>query len=135
MEILVDTSVWIDFFSGTDSPEALQLAEFLEAERFLCVCDVVVTEFLQDFRKDRDFENAREKLGLFPVFSLASPDGYVRAAELYRTCRKNGITPRGTVDCLIAQTAIDHGLVLLHKEADFERMASVSELRTVRAST
>ncbi|MCK5488248.1 MAG: PIN domain-containing protein, partial [Desulfobacterales bacterium] len=57
------------------------------------------------------------------------PELYISAAQLYRTCRKRGITIRKTVDCLIAQTAIEHGVPLLHNDKDFDRIASVSSLQ------
>ena len=131
MEILVDSSVWIDFFNGVKGRESAALHKLLEAESPLCICDIVLTEVLQGFRKDNEFELAKKHLLQFPVYTLASPDGYVRAAELYRKCKKKGLTVK-TVDCLIAQTATDHGLTLFHKDNDFNRISGVSNLGTVR---
>lgn len=131
MEILVDSSVWIDFFNGIKGRESAALYELLETESPLCICDIILAEVLQGFRKDKEFEAAKGHLLQFPVYTLVSPDGYVRAAELYRGCRRKGLTIR-TVDCLIAQTAIDHGLTLLHKDNDFDRMSAVSNLSMVR---
>ena len=132
MEILVDTSVWINFFNGIKSAAPGILYKMLEAEDSICISDIILAETLQGFRSDEDFESAKTHLLLFPVYSLQSPDGYLKAAQLYRMCRKKGITIRKTIDCLIAQTAIDHHLILLHQDNDFDKIASVSGLRVYR---
>lgn len=133
MEILVDTSVWIDFFSGINSAGAGSLSEMLEVEDPICISDVILAETLQGFRNNEEFESAKTHLLHFPIYSLQSPEGLIRAAQLYRTCRKEGITIRKTIDCLIAQIALDHGLILLHQDNDFNRIATVSGLRVYRS--
>lgn len=133
MEILVDTSVWVDFFNGVKSAASTTLINLIDEEESICISDIILAEALQGFKRDEDFESARAHLLLFPVYSLRSPDGYLKAAQLYRICRKKGITIRKTIDCLIAQTAIDHGLTLLHSDNDFDRIASAaSGLRICR---
>jgi predicted nucleic acid-binding protein len=129
LEILVDTSVWIDFFNGIKSVASGILYKMLEAEDSICISDIILAETLQGFRSDEDFESAKTHLLYFPVYSLGSPDSYIKAAQLYRMCRKKGIIVRKTIDCLIAQTAIEHHLVLLHRDKDFDKIASVSGLR------
>ena len=129
MEILVDTSVWVDFFNGIESPGAGGLHKMIAAEDPVCISDVILAETLQGFRNNEEFESAKIHLLHFPTYSLQSPEGYVRAAQLYRICRKEGITVRKTIDCLIAQTALDHGLFLLHQDNDFDKIATVSGLR------
>ena len=132
MEILVDTSVWIDFFNGINSPGAGILHKMIEAEDPVCITDVILVEILQGFKNNGEFESAKTHLLHFPIYSLQSPEGYVRAAQLYRTCRKEGITISKTIDCLIAQTALDHSLFLLHQDSDFDRIATVCGLRIFR---
>ena len=132
MEILVDTSVWVDFFNGIDSPGAGSLHKMIAAEDPVCISDVILAETLQGFRNNEEFESAKTHLLHFRIYILQSPEGYVRAAQLYRTCRKEGITIRKTIDCLIAQTALDHGLFLLHQDSDFDRITTVSGLRVYR---
>ena len=132
MEVLVDTSVWINFFNGIKSAASAILYKMLEAEDSICISDIILAETLQGFRSDEDFESAKTHLLLFPVYSLQSPDGYLKAAQLYRMCRKKGNTIRKTIDCLIAQTAIDHHLILLPQDNDFDKIASVSGLRVYR---
>jgi len=132
LEILVDTSVWVDFFNGVSSPAAGCLKKMLEAEDSICLTDVILAETLQGFKHDEEFETAKSHLLYFPIYCLQSPEGYVRAAQLYRTCRKEGVTIRKTIDCLIAQVALDQGLILLHHDNDFDRIATVSNLRIYR---
>ncbi len=129
MKILVDTSVWIDFFNGIPSQPKILLHDLLHSEEAICISDYILTETLQGFKDDKEFETAKTHLLKFPVYSLKSPESYIHAAELYRTCRKKGLTIRKTADCLIAQTAIEHKLFLLHNDSDFEQIASICELR------
>jgi predicted nucleic acid-binding protein len=132
LEILVDTSVWVDFFNGVNTPGAACLHKLIKAEDPLCISDVILAETLQGFKNNEEFDSAKNHLAHFPIYSLQSPEGYIRAAQLYRTCRKEGITIRKTIDCFIAQTALDHSLSLLHQDNDFDRIAAVSGLRVYR---
>ena len=84
---------------------------------------------LQGFKQDRDFELARQHLLRFPIYSLYSPDSYIQAAQLYRKFRQQGITIRKTIDYLIAQTAIENKLAILHDDNDFNRIAGVCPLK------
>ncbi len=129
MKILVDTTVWIDFFNGISSPSRFRLRELLQAEEEVCVSSYILTETLQGFKHDRDFEIATKHFLDLPILELTIPDGYINAARLYRTCRKRGLTIRKTADCLIAQTAIEHSVPLLHNDKDFDGIASVSNLQ------
>ncbi len=129
MKILVDTSVWIDFFNGVSSTPRVFLRKLLEAEEEVCISNYILAETLQGFKSDREFETARMHLLHLPILNLTTAELYISAAQLYRLCRKRGITIRKTVDCLIAQTAIEHGMPLLHNDKDFDRIASVSSLQ------
>lgn len=126
--ILVDTSVWIEFFNGTGALAARVLENLLEGEEDLCISEFILAEVLQGFRKDADFDLARDHLLGFPIYSLKTPSSYIKAAQIYRKCRKRGMTIRKTVDCMIAQTAIEYKLALLHNDSDFDRIAKVSPL-------
>jgi len=128
--ILVDTSVWIEFFNGIDAAAVHILENLIEGEEDICISDYILAEVLQGFRKDRDFELARENLIRFPIYSLGGPDSYIKAAQIYRKCRKRGVTIRKTADCIIAQTAIENRFILLHDDADFDRIAKVCPLKT-----
>ena len=128
--ILVDSSVWIDFFKGSNTDPVQILERLLQEEEDLSLSDYILTEVLQGFKKDTDFERARKYFLLFPIYSLSSPDSYIQAARIYRLCRQRGITIRNTMDCLIAQTALENDLVLLHDDSDFDRLAEVIPLAT-----
>ena len=125
--IVVDTAVWADWFNGTDSPEVARLAQALDRQDAGLV-PVVLTEVLQGFRADRDFLRARDLLLGLPLLAL-DVDGYVAAARLYRRLRSRGITVRGTIDCIIAQTCITAGLELLSTDQDFAGIARHTPLR------
>jgi hypothetical protein len=129
--ILVDTSVWIEFFIGIDSVAVHLLEDLIEAGEEVCISEYILTEVLQGFRNDKDFELARKHLLRFPIYSLKGISSYIQAAQIYRTCRKNGVTIRKTADCVIAQTAIENKLILLHHDADFDRIASVCPLKNL----
>jgi predicted nucleic acid-binding protein len=126
--ILVDTSVWIGFFNGVDSPAVRFLEELIEAEEELFISEYILAEVLQGFKKDKDFDLARRCLLSFPICLLKGFDSYIRVAQIYRRCRKKGVTIRKTADCVIAQTAMENDLLLLHDDAVFDRIASVCPL-------
>ena len=117
MKILVDTSVWIDFFNGISSSPRVSLRELLEAEEEVCISNYILAEILQGFKDDREFEAAKRDLLHLPILELSLTESYISAARLYRTCRRKGLTIRKTVDCLIAQTAIEHGVPLSRQDS------------------
>ena len=120
--ILVDSSVWIDYFRGADNPQVRRLDALLGVEP-LAVGDLIVTEVLQGFVSDRDFEVARRLLGSLEVFSLLGPRLAVTAARHYRRLRAAGITVRKTIDTVIATFCIVDGHVLLTADRDFQPFA------------
>src|SRR5262245_50916423 len=125
--IVVDTAVWADWFNGTDSRPVDRLARALEHEDVGLV-PVVLTELLHGFRTDRDFARARDLLVALPLLTL-DVSGHVAAARLYRRLRGRGITVRGTIDCIIAQTCITAGIELLSTDQDFTAIARHTPLR------
>jgi predicted nucleic acid-binding protein len=129
--ILVDTSVWIDFFNGVDSIEAYHLRDSICDARQLTVPGLVLTEILQGLRSDGDVERVDRALSaLDPSPELDSTD-YRKAADIYRGCRARGFTIRSTIDCLIAQLCLRHDYELLAKDRDFESIARAFPLRRV----
>lgn len=119
MSLLVDSSVWIDYFNGTITPETDHLYDILGRERIV-VGDLILAEVLQEFRRQRDFEQAKDALLKFPVQSMVGMETAVQSAENYRQLRAQGITIRKTVDCLIATFCIKNKLTLLHNDRDFD---------------
>ena len=126
--IVVDSNTWADFFNGTGTPEVERLSAALEDEEDLAVLPIITTEVLQGFRTEEGFRHGRRLLCSLPVIHPPL-EGYVRAAQLYRTLRSKGVTVRGAVDCVIAQTCLDLGAQLLSPDADFARIARHAPLR------
>jgi len=122
------SSVWIDFFADRDEPHVGQLQELIERGEDLSLCDVVLTEILQGIRIDMDFFKTREYLDDL-IFLPMRHGTFVRAAEIYRSLRKKGITVRKPVDCMIASVAIEYDNYLLHNDRDFSYIAKHSRLR------
>ena len=127
--VLIDSSVWINFFNGSETESVQTLEDLIAAEEDVCISGYILTEVLQGFRDDRSFETVRRQLLKLTIFDLNVPDSYIKAAQLYRKCRKQGITIRRTADCIIAQTAIENKLFLLHDDADFDKIAQVCSLK------
>ncbi len=116
--ILVDSSVWIDYFSGNGSAEADFLDETL-GTRSVAIGDLILTEVLQGFRHDRDYRIAKRLLEELPLFDLLGWSMAIKSAENFRKLRKKGITIRKTADVIIASFCIEHDLPLLFLDKDF----------------
>ena len=128
MMVLVDTTVWIDFFADRSEPHVAVLQELIEKEEDLCVCGVILAEVLQGIRSDEDFIKTKDYLGDL-IFLPMGKTTFVGAAELYRSLRKMGVTIRKPVDCMIASVAIEQDIRLLHNDRDFDHIAEHSKLR------
>ena len=128
--ILVDSSVWIDFFRGKDTPEVDRLDKLFEQERVL-VGDLILTEVLQGFSTDKDFNQARKTMDNFEVVELGGAAVAVKAAKNYRALRALGFTVRKTIDTLIATRCIESGFRLLHSDRDFEPFSAHLGLQVV----
>ncbi len=116
--ILVDSSVWIDYFNGAESEETDLLDESLTSET-VCLGDMILAEVLQGFRRERDYRNARELLTALPVYQVMTPALALVAADNYRSLRKRGATVRKSVDVWIATFCIENGVPLLFSDRDF----------------
>ena len=130
--MIVDTNTWADFFNGIRSPHVERLDGALRDEEDIAVIPIIITEVLQGFRSDSGFRRARRVLLSLPVVHPAV-EGHVRAAHLFRTLRRKGVTVRDAVDCVIAQTCLDIDAELLSPDADFEHIARHTPLRLWRA--
>jgi len=126
--IVVDTSVWIDVLNDVDSPKASRCTELLKDGAPVALTDVIFTEILQGFRSERDARRVEKHLHAFPVLRLDDLDDFALAAELYRTARRSGVTIRKTLDCLIAAPCVRNGAPILHRDEDFDRLASCTDL-------
>ena len=121
--IVVDSSVWIDFFRGDASPEVDRLDELLETSEII-VGDLILTEVLQGFRRDADYAVAKQLLTDFSVVSMVGADQAIVSADIYRELRKSGVTPRKTIDVWIAAFCIKWQIPLLYSDRDFDSMRS-----------
>ncbi|PXW94923.1 hypothetical protein C7444_1115 [Sphaerotilus hippei] len=117
--ILVDSSVWIDYFRGVVSPQTQRLDALLGHEP-LGVGDLILVEVLQGFNADRDFNQARKLLSSLEVIELGGQQMAIQAARNFRTLRASGITVRKTIDTLIATACIEKDLPLLYSDRDFD---------------
>jgi predicted nucleic acid-binding protein len=117
--ILVDTSVWIDYFRERDTPPVLRLDRLIADGGDLCVCGVILTEVLQGFRNEQEYRRARDHFAALNYLEV-NRAAHLRGAEIYRSLRARGITVRGVIDCLIASCCIEHGTSLLHNDRDFD---------------
>ena len=117
--VLVDTSVWIEFFNGTPSPQTERLEELLSST-IIVMGDLILAEILQGFRSDKDYRKAKELLLELELVSLCSISNAIKSADNYRLLRKKGFTIRKTIDCLIATYCIEQKLPLLYTDKDFE---------------
>ena len=127
---LVDTSVWIDFFAGRDTPHVRRVVELLVAEDDLCLCGVVLTEILQGIRDDREYTQTKAMLANLLWLPMECHI-FLQAAHIYRTLRKRGMTIRNSVDCMIAAVCLEYELDLLHHDRDFDVIAEHFDLRVV----
>jgi len=127
--IVVDTSVWINFFRGTVTPAVERFVELVNDDAGIAITDVILTEILQGLRSEADLRRVERRLAPFEILRLESLDDFRRSAALYRVARRRGITVRRTLDCLIASVCIREEVALLHADADFDRLASCSALR------
>ena len=127
--IVVDTSVWIDVLNDVPSPHARQCVELIETGQAVALTDTIFTEILQGFRSDREVAQVERHLRAFPILRLEHLDDFALAAELYRSARRDGVTIRNTLDCLIAAPCVRTRVPLLHADEDFDRLASCTSLR------
>ncbi|MGH8273650.1 MAG: type II toxin-antitoxin system VapC family toxin [Gammaproteobacteria bacterium] len=123
---LVDTSVWIEAQRRKPRRKGLFLRELTEAGAVFGLAPVILQEILQGARNSESFERTRHRLALERCYLPKNPmQTFAEAGRIYARCRWQGYTPRSSNDCLIAQLAIEHDLVLLHDDADFEKIAQV----------
>jgi predicted nucleic acid-binding protein len=127
---LVDSSVWVDYFKGTITPQTEKLDSLLDRE-LLAIGDLILVEVLQGFADERSFNEARKMLTSLPVVELCGQDIAIRAARNFRALRKLGVTVRKTIDTVIATRCIESGYDLLHDDRDFDPFVKHLGLRVV----
>ena len=128
--ILVDTSVWIDYFNGQENPHTNTLDNALH-DGIVAIGDLIFLEILQGFKSDKDYKRAKTTLGTLDCYDMFGQDMIAPCADNYRTLRKKGITIRRTADVIIATFCLQHQLPLLFSDRDF--LPFVEELGLVSA--
>jgi predicted nucleic acid-binding protein len=129
--VLVDTTIWVDFFAGRDTSQMLVLEGLLQDGKDICICGFILTEVLQGIRNDAEYVETLSRFEAF-LFLPMNRSTFVKAAELYRTLRRKGITIRKPIDCMIAAVAIEHNVPLLHKDRDFDPIETNCGLKVLR---
>jgi predicted nucleic acid-binding protein len=118
MMVLIDTTVWVDFFAGRQLPHVAALERLIMDREDICICGIILTEVLQGIRRKNEFRKTKELFNAM-IFLPMPYSVFLGAAEIYRTLRRKGITVRNSVDCMIASVAIENDIVLLHNDRDF----------------
>jgi predicted nucleic acid-binding protein len=126
--VVADTSVWIDYVHGINSPSTNAL-DYELLHNQVITGDLLIAEFLQGFREDKDFEAAKEIMNRLIYVDMLGKDIALKTAANFRFLRKRGITIRKTIDVIIGTFCIEHDLPLLHNDRDFEPMEKYLGLR------
>ncbi len=129
--ILVDTSVLIDYLRGSENTAVTAFDQILAKGLPYGICELIYLEILQGARTKAQYNQLREYFETIPFYGLnLGKESYERAAQVNIACRRSGITIRSTLDLLIAETAIENDLFLLHNDSDFTNMAkAIKELK------
>jgi len=125
--ILIDTSVWIEYFQ--DNPPYAEIVESLILKKQVCTCEIIIMEILQGIKSDKEFEIAKSFLTNLPILKLSNTDSYIEVANIYRKCRKAGITIRKSIDCIIAQICLENNVSLFHNDKDFDQIQKCYDLK------
>ncbi len=127
--ILVDSSVWIDYFNGIPTWQTDLLDTYLSIVPVV-IGDLILTEVLQGFRSNTDYETAKKFLSALPFRQIGGYNVAVQSAQNYRFLRRTGVAVRKTIDIIIATFCIMEGLILLQDDRDFDPMVSHFSLKT-----
>ena len=131
--LVVDSSVWIDFFNGADRPAVGLLQQMLDhGEVRIVVPDLVLFEVLRGFRQPRELRYARQLMETLDIEATGGADLALAAADHYRALRSHGHTVASSIDVLLATWCIENDYALLHRDADFDAFESLRGLRVWR---
>jgi predicted nucleic acid-binding protein len=126
--ILVDSSVFIDYFNGINNWHTDELNALLGNE-LVITGDYILAEVLQGFRNDKDYKIAKEIMQSFPCFNICNEELAIKSADNFRYLRRKGITIRKTVDLIIGTFCIENDIELLHNDRDYEPMGQYLNLK------
>jgi len=128
--VVVDSSVWIDYFIGKETLQTKRLEDLIGGT-IIVVGDLILAEVLQGFREDRDYKIAKSLLEELELVTMTGIDIAFKSADNYRSLRKKGLTVRKTIDCLIATYCIQNNLPLLYSDRDFDAFSKNLGLKSV----
>jgi len=128
--ILVDSSVWINYFNGKPTWQTEILDQML-LQIPVFTGDLILTEVLQGFKKDKDFNKAKEVMNILPCKQMGGYELAIKSAENYRELRKKGVTIRKTIDVIIGTFCIHENIPLLHDDKDFDPMVTHLSLKSI----
>ncbi len=126
--VLVDTSVFIEFFNGNKNSITKSLIGLLQSEENICICGIIYQEVLQGIKSNKDYKEIKSVLDEFAYINF-NEKYFLSSVLLYRSLRAKGITIRKSLDVLIATIAIDNNIPILHNDKDFSHIASASKLK------
>ena len=129
VKVLIDSSVWIDFFSARPLPHVKAMESIIEHREGICICGIILAEVLQGIRNDSEFSKTKDLLNTL-IFLPMQYAVFLRSAEIYRKLRKKGIIVRKPVDCMIASVAIENDIPLLHNDKDFKPIEKYCGLKS-----
>ena len=128
--VLVDTSVLISYLQGNENNAVLKFQYIIDNNIPFGINSLIYQEVLQGVKTEKDFDKTKRYLDTQRFYSLKDKkESYASAAKIYFRCRKKGLTIGSTIDCLIAQTAIENNLLLLHNDSDFDNIAKIADLK------
>lgn len=129
--ILVDTTVWVDFFTGNQSLHVELLEKTIDQNGDICICGVILAEILQGIRDQKQYLKTKTYLDCL-LFLPMNYDTFIKSADIYRQLRKKGITIRKPIDCMIAAVSLEHHIPLLHNDRDFDAIETHLDLKIVK---
>jgi len=129
--IFLDSTVLINYFNGKNNWQ-VQVLDSLLGKELVVIGDYVLTEVLQGFKSDKDFQKAKTILLSFPCFNIGGKEIAIQSAKNYRFLRKKGVTVRKTIDVMIATFCIQNNFTLLHNDKDFDPFSKFLNLKVYR---
>lgn len=129
--IVADTSVWIDYVRGIEAPHTNLLHEALLQQRII-TGDIIMVEFLQGFRNERDYRKAKQIMDSLEYHDFLGKEIALKSAQNFRKLRRHGVTIRKTIDVIIATFCIENEFELIHNDRDFDSMEKVLGLKVCK---
>ncbi len=126
--VLVDTTVWVDLFSGLTTPQVIVLESLILKREDICLCGVILTEVLQGIRDDKEHAKTQAIFSNLLYLPMIR-ETFLLAAHIYRSLRARGITIRNSIDCMIAAVCIENKVALLHHDRDFDSISKHFDLK------